>query len=199
MKISQEFQVARPLPVVWDFFHDIPRVAACLPGAEYLGPVGEGKHSGKVSSKIGPFQASFEGEADVSYDDATKTIKADGKGVDRKGASRGKMVMNCRLEPDGEGTKVIVDTDLQLSGTIAQFGRTGIITEIANVLVADFVRNAEAEMAPAASAPAEAGAQASAPSSVAPPRPAAKPISGFSLLLAALKHWFGRLFSRRAD
>lgn len=194
MKISQEFTVARPLPDVWAFFHDIPKVAACLPGAEYLGPKEDGKHAGKVSSKIGPFQASFEGEAAVVYTEADHTIHVDGKGVDKKGASRGKMVMDCRLEPAGEATKVSVDADIQLSGTIAQFGRTGLLTEIANVLVADFVRNAEAELAP----PAPAAAAGSAPAAEAPRAPAAaKPISAFALFMAALKSWLRSLFVRR--
>ncbi|TCR60796.1 SRPBCC family protein [Bosea sp. BK604] len=202
MKIAQEFTVARPLSVVWSFFQDIPTVASCLPGAEYLGPRGEGKHAGKVSSKIGPFQASFEGEAEVVYDEAAKSVHVDGKGVDKKGASRGKMVMDCRLLPEGEATKVVVEADVQLSGTIAQFGRTGIIAEIANLLVADFVRNAEAELAvsavPAAGATAAAEPAAPAPAP-APQRAAAKPIGGFALLLAALKSWFASLLPRRAN
>lgn len=197
MKISQEFTVARPLPDVWAFFHDIPKVAACLPGAEYLGPKGEGRYAGKVSSKIGPFQASFEGEADVAYDDAGKTIHVDGKGVDKKGASRGKMVMDCRLEPVDAATRVVVDADIQLSGTIAQFGRTGLITEIANVLVADFVRNAEAELAPAAPTSPEAGAPSAAPAAEPRAAASAKPISAFALFMAALKAWLRSLFARR--
>jgi carbon monoxide dehydrogenase subunit G len=41
-------------------------VATCLPGAEYLGRNEEGAINGKVSAKVGPFQASFEGNARVS-------------------------------------------------------------------------------------------------------------------------------------
>ncbi|MBS7699695.1 MULTISPECIES: SRPBCC family protein [unclassified Chelatococcus] len=207
MKIAQEFTVARPMPAVWSFFQDVPGVARCLPGAEYLGPKEDGKHTGKVSSKIGPFQASFEGEADVVYDDIAKSVHVEGKGVDKKGASRGKMIMDCRLFAEGDKTKVVVDADVQLSGAIAQFGRTGIINEVANVLVADFVRNAEAELAEGA-APGEAvhttreaplaratgatsGAAATAPA-------AAKPISGFGLILSVLKSWLASLFVRRA-
>ena len=202
MKIAQEFTVARPMPAVWSFFRDIPNVARCLPGAEYLGPKEGGKHTGKVSSKIGPFQASFEGEADVVYDDDAKSVHVEGKGVDKKGASRGKMILDCRLFAEGDKTKVVVDADVQLSGAIAQFGRTGIITEVANVLVADFVRNAEAALA-AGAAPEEAASAAQTPSApsaaTAPPGPtAAKPISGFGLLLTVMKSWLASLFGRRA-
>ncbi|CAH1694532.1 carbon monoxide dehydrogenase G protein [Hyphomicrobiales bacterium] len=208
MKIAQEFTVARPMPAVWSFFQDIPNVARCLPGAEYLGPKEDGKHTGKVSSKIGPFQASFEGEADVVYDDVAKSVHVEGKGVDKKGASRGKMIMDCRLFAEGEKTKVVVDADVQLSGAIAQFGRTGIIAEVANVLIADFVRNAEAELAassvsveaaPAAQETAAARAPGAISAATTAPAPAAaKPISGFGLMLAVLKSWVASLFGRRA-
>jgi len=195
MKLHQEFVISRPIETVWEFFHDMPQLASCLPGAEYLGPREEGKHAGKVSSKVGPFQANFEGEAEVLYDDASKTIRMEGKGVDKKGASRGKMTMECTLDGEGPVTRVVVDSDVQLSGTIAQFGRTGLISEIANVLVADFVRNAEARMV-AADASAEGGASAA---EVAPAHiPAATPISGFGLLLAALRGWIRSFFRRES-
>jgi len=195
MKLHQEFTVASPLDTVWAYFHDIPRVAAALPGAEYFGEK-DGKHTGKVTSKVGPFHASFEGEAAVVYNDAAKTVQMEGKGVDKKGASRGKMTMNCALEGEGNVTKVVVDTDLQLSGTIAQFGRTGIITEIANVLVADFVRNAEADLA-ASLTPAVDGHAAAQPTPAA--RPASKPLSATTLLMASLKAWLRGLFAKRAS
>lgn len=190
MKITQDFTVARPLPVVWDFFHDVGRVAACLPGAEYLGPRDDGQHAGRVSAKVGPFQASFEGDAEIAYDEAGKIVRAQGKGVDKKGASRSRMTMVCAVTPTDGGTRVAVDADVQLSGAIAQFGRTGIITEIANLLIADFVRNAEAELA----APAEAVAPGAAAPAARRPA-AARPIGGFALLVASLKAWFRSLLS----
>src|SRR6201999_3481138 len=146
MEIKQNFVVSQPVPTVWAFFHDVPAIAACLPGAEYLGAKDDGSISGKVSAKVGPFQASFEGEAKGKYDEDAKKVEFDGKGVDRKGASRGKMSMLCTLVPEGNATRVDVTADVQLSGSIAQFGRTGLITEIANQLVAEFVRNAETEL-----------------------------------------------------
>lgn len=189
MKLHQEFVIARPLSEVWSFLHDVPRVAACLPGAEYTGVKEDGRHTGKVSAKVGPFQASFEGEAQVRYDEAEKSVALEGKGVDRKGASRGKMTIACALKEAGTGTAMSVDSDVQLSGTIAQFGRTGLITEIANALVADFVANAEAALQPqAAAADAPVAAAATVP----------RPIGGFALLLTALRGLLKSMFRRAA-
>ena len=193
MKLHQEFVIARPLGEVWNFFHDIRGVAVCIPGAEYFGPKEDDRHAGKVSAKVGPFQASFEGEADVRYDETRKSVSFEGKGVDRKGASRGKMTMACTLQQAGERTSIVVDSDVQLSGTIAQFGRTGLITEIANALVADFVTNAEAAIGarqPRAGMTAD-GIDLTASAGVAP---AARPIGGFALLLAAFRGLLKSLF-----
>ena len=60
------------------------------------------------------------------------------------------MVMDYRLAPVDGGTEVTVDADVTLAGAIAQVGRTGLIQETANILVQDFVRALERELAPAA-------------------------------------------------
>jgi carbon monoxide dehydrogenase subunit G len=195
MKLHQEFTIAHPVDQVWRFFCDVRRVAGCLPGAEYIGAREDGRHLGKVSAKVGPFQASFEGEAAVHYDEEKKSVALEGKGVDRKGASRGKMSMNCLLLPSGDLTGVVVDSDIQLSGTIAQFGRTGLISEVANALVANFVHNAEAELGSAHSSTpgAEAAAAAAAANTTA-----GNPIGGFALLGLLIKGLFRSLF-RRGD
>jgi carbon monoxide dehydrogenase subunit G len=200
MEIKQNFVVSQPLTAVWSFFHDVPSVAECLPGAEYLGTKDDGSISGKVSARVGPFQASFEGEAKVKYDEDTKKVEFDGKGVDRKGASRGKMTMLCTLLPEGNATRVDVSADVQLSGSIAQFGRTGLITEIANQLVAEFVKNAETELGNRN--PGTSGAnnpQADTPSRDVPHGSGVvKPLNTTSLLFAALKGWLKSLFKKAA-
>jgi uncharacterized protein len=203
MEIKQNFVVSQPLPTVWAFFHDVPNVAACLPGAEYLGTKDDGAITGKVSAKVGPFQASFEGEAKVKYDEDAKKVAFEGKGVDRKGASRGKMSMLCTLLPEGNATRIDVLADVQLSGTIAQFGRTGLIAEIANQLVGEFVRNAETELGARSAAVAEAdNVQADSPAeSVAQlsrASGAVKPLNTTSLLVAALRGWLRSLFRKAA-
>lgn len=191
MKLNQEFEVARSLDDVWDFFKDIPTVAGCLPGAEYDGLSDDGKHNGKMSMKVGPFQTSFVGVADVTYDDETHGINLKGSGVDKKGSSRGKMSMVCKLEANGASTKASVDADVHLSGSLAQIGRTGIIEEIANVLVTDFVKNVEAALAvPEFGDVKEEDARPS-------PMPSSGSVSGFGLLMRALKAWFGSIFKKR--
>ncbi len=206
MKLNNAFEVARPLPEVWAFFKDVPAVADCLPGAEYLGQGEDGAHKGRMSVKLGPVQTAFEGSAQVDYDEAAHAISAKGKGVDKRGGSRGRMSLDCRLSEAGGGTRVEVDSDIQLSGAIAQFGRTGIVEEIAKVLIDDFVKNAEAQLAPASEAGAgaaagdagaDAGPHARPAAPRAPAQAASSSLSGTSLLWRAFRAWLRGLFGRK--
>jgi carbon monoxide dehydrogenase subunit G len=155
VKISQRFTVARPPAEVFAFFQDVPAVARCLPGAELVEAKGDGLYAGRVKARLGPFSASFEGEAKVTADPATQSGHVEGKGVDRRGGSRTRMVMTYHVAPTGDGSEVTVDADVTLAGAIAQFGRTSLIQETANILVQDFAHALEAQLA--------AGAEGAAP------------------------------------
>jgi carbon-monoxide dehydrogenase small subunit len=208
LEIKQTFTVARPLPDVWALFQDVPTVAGCMPGAELIADKGDGVYQGKVSIKLGPFGAAFEGEAKVTPDEANHTGHVEGKGTDKRGGSRSKLLMDYHLAEVPGGTRVDVVADIQLVGPIAQFGRTGIVNETANVLIRQFVQNVEAKLAvsapPADAAPEPAVATSSATAATTrtpPPRPAPAPapansISVFSLIGAVIASWFRRLFGR---
>jgi carbon-monoxide dehydrogenase small subunit len=196
VKVAQKFRVARPPAEVWAFFQDVPAVARCMPGAELTEDKGDGIFAGKVKVRLGPFGANFEGEAKVSPDPATHSGHVEGKGVDRRGGSRTRMAMDYRLASVGDGTEVTVDADVTLAGAIAQFGRTGLIQETANILVQDFVAALEAQLAPAAPALAAEPqvpepARHEKPATTAPP--ASREIRGGSLGLRALWAWLKSL------
>lgn len=146
MKISHEFVVSRPIEKVWDYFQDVPSVADCLPGAELTEDKGDDQYAGKVSVKLGPMAATFEGEATVSPDPATKSGHIEGKGADRRGGSRGQVKVDYKLVEEGTDTKVTLDADVTLSGAAAQFGRTGLINEISGRLIGEFVQCVEAKL-----------------------------------------------------
>lgn len=185
MKITHEFQVHRPVDLVWSFFQNVPEVAQCLPGAELLSDEGDGRYRGQVSVKLGAFSATFHGSATVTADEAGRTGTIEGKGSDNRGGSRGAAVVSYRLAPEGEDTKVTVEADITLSGAAARFGRSGIITEMNNRLIGDFVVCVEAKLA-AQTEQERAGITASE-------------VRGLALFWAGLLAWIGRLFGRRRD
>jgi len=203
MQIETSFAVPAPVDRAWDLLIDVPRVVPCMPGAALTQVVDERTFRGTASVKIGPMALSFAGEAKIETQDAaTRTVKVAGRGTDTKGRGGAQATLSFVLVPDGVGTRVDITTDLQLNGAVAQYGRgVGLIKEIANQLVGQFAENLKSQIGPAPAAPAPAATAASADAPVltpaAPPMPAAaKPISGLSLLFAALKamvmRWLGR-------
>jgi carbon monoxide dehydrogenase subunit G len=182
MKIANDFEVARPVDAVWEFFQDVPSVAQCLPGAELTDDKGEGVFAGAVSVKLGPMSATFEGEATVTPDAAARSVKISGTGTDRKGGSRGKVLVDYRLDPTDAGTRVMVDADVTLSGAAARFGRTKLIEEMSTRLIGEFVACLEKKLG--AATPEEAASVS------------AGDVKGVSLLVASLSSWIGKLFKR---
>lgn len=183
MKIENEFTVSSPVATVWAFFQDVPSVAECLPGAELTEDRGDGNYAGKVSVKLGPMAANFEGEATVTPDAATHSGLIDGKGADRRGGSRGQVKVQYRLEEADGGTRVSIDADVTLSGAAAQFGRTGLISEMSNRLIGDFVSCVEGKLS------------AETPELAAEVK--AADVNGFKLFLDSLIAWLKRLFGSR--
>ena len=180
MKIEHEFTVARPPDRVWEFFQDMPSVAQCLPGAEMLGQSEDGSYDGKLSVKLGPMAASFEGKATVAPDPQARSATIEGKGVDRSGGSRGQVKVTYQIVPEGTGSKVGVDADVTLSGPVAQFGRTGLVNEMSKRLIGEFVDCLEAKLAadnPSEAETIEAGE-----------------VRGVSLFFASLWAWLKGLF-----
>ncbi|MBW3666232.1 MAG: SRPBCC family protein [Actinobacteria bacterium] len=180
MKITQSFVVARPPDVVWHFFQDVPAVADCLPGAELKEAKGDGTYAGVVSVKLGPMTANFEGKATIEPDAGFRSAKIEGRGVDKRGGSRGQVKVDYRITEADEGSEVTVDADIMLSGPAAQFGRTGLINEISKRLISEFVECLEAKLG--ATTEEEAGAIK------------ADEVKGLSLFFASLWAWLKRLF-----
>jgi uncharacterized protein len=142
MLIKNEFEVAEPVDKVWQFFQNVPQVAACLPGAELTEDLGDDRYKGKVAVRMGPVRLQFTGTADITErDEAAKRMVVHASGADEKGRGQASMVVTATLGRTSHGTtKVGVVQDLQLSGAAAQYGR-GMITDVTAVLMRDFSAN----------------------------------------------------------
>jgi uncharacterized protein len=149
MLISNDFEVAQPVSKVWEFFGDIPRVAACLPGAQLTENLGEDKYGGRVAVRMGPVRLQFAGTAEITErDEAAKRIVVHATGAEERGRGQASMVVTAALTQAGSGTKVAVTQDLQLAGAAAQYGR-GMISDVTAVLMRDFSANMASQIAAA--------------------------------------------------
>ncbi|MGH3257984.1 MAG: SRPBCC family protein [Streptosporangiaceae bacterium] len=142
MLITNEFEVAEPVDQVWQFFQNIPQVAACLPGAQLTEDLGDDKYKGTVAVRMGPVRLQFAGIADITErDEPAKRLVVHASGADEKGRGQANMVVTATLARTNRGTtKVGVVQDLQLSGAAAQYGR-GMIGDVSAILMRDFATN----------------------------------------------------------
>jgi carbon monoxide dehydrogenase subunit G len=207
MEIQKTFELSHAPAIVWDALSDVRLVASCLPGASILEQLGDGRYKGQFSVKVGPLAAAFEGDVTIERRPEERTGTVSGKGADARSSSRASGHMAYRVAPAGEGerTRVDVNCTINLAGALAQFGKAGVIKEIANRITAEFVRNLEAHLAAVASRdrevprPDEGSPAAPAPS---PSRTSEPSLDAGRLVWAIVREriaaFFRFLFGRRA-
>ncbi|HKJ00170.1 MAG TPA: SRPBCC family protein [bacterium] len=122
--LKNEFTINEPIDKVWAFLSDPHKVAPCLPGAELTEQVDDSTFKGGVKLKLGPFASQFKGEVVIEHmDAATHEIRMVGKGKDAKGTGSASMTITGKLTATADGgTHMESQSDLVISGKIAQFG-----------------------------------------------------------------------------
>ncbi len=142
IEIEKEFDVEQSPEEVWDFLVDPHRVVECLPGAELLDQVDDRTYEGKMGLELGPMGVTFGGTITFDrLDEENREVEMSGSGQDEKGTGAVKMWMRSRLEPtDGGGTRVAVRQEVELSGKLASFGRSGLIQGVADMMFGRFTK-----------------------------------------------------------
>jgi len=192
VEIRNTFEVPVGVDTTWSALTDVERVAQCMPGAE-LSDVGEdGTYKGKVKVKVGPISMAFAGEAVfVELDEPGKRMKLKAKGRELRGRGAAEAtVVSEMTAAGGSKTEVLIITELQLTGSVAQFGRN-MISDVSTHLVDQFADCLKSQLA---------GDGVQAEAAIAK---AGKGVPGirlfFSALGKAIKRFFRRLFGRSKD
>jgi carbon monoxide dehydrogenase subunit G len=144
-QLINEFTVNRPIDEAWPIITDVERIAPCLPGAQLteIRQTDDGEvYTGNVKVKLGAIATEFKGDAYfVERDDENYTCKLNGKGRDTKGRGNASADISAAAESlSPTSTKVVVTTDLHITGKIAQFGR-GILGDVSTKLIDQFAQN----------------------------------------------------------
>ena len=203
MEFDNSFEIPLPPDRAWPVLMDVARIAPCMPGAELTEITDAQNYKGKISVRLGPVSLAFAGKIVLEdVDDAKHTARVKAQGSDVKGRGAANAAATFKVEPKGEGSLVLIHTDLMLSGAVAQYGRgVGMIQATAAQIIGQFAGNLRAQLAQQLAAPSPATSEltnttgATAP---APNPPAAKPISGLSLLWRVVVQQIAALFTRRA-
>jgi len=161
MDLNHTFTVTVPPAEAWEVLTDLERIAPCMPGAQLTEVEGD-EYRGQVKIKVGPITATYKGVARFALKDEEglrAVLRAEGRDARQGNAN---ATITATLVPSGTGTEVTVDTDLAISGKVAQFGR-GVLVDVSTKLIDQFVACLDSELL--------SGAPAAEPTAVAAPVP----------------------------
>ena len=146
MEINNAFEVKAPIDVAWATLTDLVRIAPCLPGATLTNIEGD-IYKGHVTVKVGPIVAKFGGQAIFQERNNTAhRAVLKGEGRDATGKGNASAIITAQLEVvDADTTRCTVNTELTITGKIAQFGR-GALADVSDKLLKQFVINLEASV-----------------------------------------------------
>ena len=158
MELKGAYRIPAPREVVWDMLNDPDILRACLPGCESLEGSAADGFSARVTTKIGPVKATFNGSVALSnvHPPEGYTIGGEGKGG-VAGFAKGSA--DVALAEEGDGTLLTYVANAQVGGKLAQLGSRLIDStakKLADQFFSCFAAKAGGEAVPAgiASAPA---------------------------------------------
>jgi carbon monoxide dehydrogenase subunit G len=156
MEVKQSISVSRPPIEVWTVLCNVPMVVSCIPGAELGAALGEDRYTGSFKLKVGPLSARIDGEGKIERNDHEHKGRITGRGADKRGGSRVAVTLDYEVRSHVQGSIIHVRANTEISGPLAQIGRTSIIQDVARRLTTEFSTALEAKLASSPSVPAGA-------------------------------------------
>jgi carbon monoxide dehydrogenase subunit G len=151
--IENEFSVGADIDSVWRELLDMEGVASCLPGATITATENPNVYDGSMRLKIGPMRVEYRGTATLSdVDEQSHTAVISLAAREAKGQGSAMATIRNRLESTDSGTRVSAQTDLNITGPQAQFGR-GVIEDVGRRVLGEFSQRLEQRIAGRSPAP----------------------------------------------
>jgi carbon monoxide dehydrogenase subunit G len=174
MKLENRFTVPVPRAEALNVLLDVERITPCLPGATLTSHDGDA-FTGTVKVKVGPINLTYSGRARfASVDEQAGTVVIEASGKETRGTGTAKATVTCRLIDKGDATDIEVDTDLNITGKPAQFGR-GVLADVSSKLVDQFASCLAEEILAGTPGTASAGSEPASVSGPASEQPAPPP------------------------
>ena len=148
-RLSQSFEIAAPIALVWSNMSRLETVVACMPGAQLdVGPAADGSFSANLALSLGPIRTTFAGDGLFARDDAVRSCRVEGRGRDRGGPSSVLGEINYQLaEISPTLTRIDADIGYALTGPLAQFGRPTLVHGLVTSIGETFASNLDAIVA----------------------------------------------------
>ncbi len=197
MRLENSFDVPVAPAEAWRILTDVERVAPCVPGARLTEVLDDDAYKGTMQVKLGPVSLAFDGKAQfVERDDDAHTAKLRANGRETRNRGTADADVTFVLEPQGDGTLVRIETDLQLSGPVAQYGRSqGVILSVSEEMIGRFAAALKRDILAAETSDAS-DASTPSPAADTPPPPASGVSIGLGAVIRMIRRFFANLFGR---
>ena len=141
VRAGKKFLVNADIDSVWTVLTNPEKIVVCVPGAQLTETIDEDHFKGKVTIKIGPVTAKFNGDVEFTQrDSSTYELSMEGKGADISGKGGATMNMELSLNTHETSTEVSCIMTVSITGRIAQFG-SRMIEAVNNKLFEQFIQN----------------------------------------------------------
>ena len=120
MKLSGSYQINLSKEKVWEALNDPEILKQAIPGCEEFTKNSDTEFTATATNKIGPFNASFTGDIELTDLDPPNSYKITGSGNSPVGFASGEATV--KLEDNEKGTNLIYEVEANVGGKIAQVG-----------------------------------------------------------------------------
>jgi carbon monoxide dehydrogenase subunit G len=146
VNIQNQIEIDAPPDELFEILSDVERVAPLLPGASLEGKQEDGSYAGTVKVKVGPISVTYQGTlyfAELDHGSRKAVIEASGQETNGQGSTQATITATVS---GSDSTSVLnMNTDMEVRGKVAQFGR-GAIDKVSQNILDQFAHNLEAQV-----------------------------------------------------
>ena len=123
LEIEKQADIAVAPEAAWILLRDFRGLATCIPNVADLEEMEPDRRYGAIiSDKIGPFRVTVPVQIAIETIEPPRRIVAAISGNDARGQARLKGNLKATVDPEGNGTRLVVSTRIDVLGKLASLG-----------------------------------------------------------------------------